>query len=68
MWVQTLAKMSMLDIMLLAVLIVAIKGIGVGSVEIKPALYVYILLIVSSFFISLLLERSIERFQLGAKL
>ena len=62
-WLTVLAKMSMLDIMLLAVLVVAIKGIGVGSVQIKPGLYVYVILIVSSFFISLLSERSIEKFQ-----
>ena len=31
-----LGKLSMLDIMLLAVLVVAIKGTGIGSTEIKP--------------------------------
>jgi hypothetical protein len=61
-WLALLGKLSMLDILLLAVLVVAIKGIGVGSVEIMPGLYIYVVLIVGSFLISLLSERSIDGF------
>jgi len=51
-----------LDIMLLAVLVVAIRGTGIGSIEIKPALYVYVVLVVGSFFVSLAMERVLLSF------
>jgi uncharacterized paraquat-inducible protein A len=56
-WLMLLGRLSMLDIMLFAVLVVAIKGIGIGSVEVQPGLYLYIVLIVGSFALSLLMER-----------
>ena len=60
-WFTVLGKLSMLDILLLAILVVAIKGIGIGSVEIMPGLYIYVALIVGSLVVSLLLERSITQ-------
>lgn len=52
-----LGRLSMLDIMLPAVLVVAIKGTGIGSIEIMPALYLYVVLVVGSFLVSLAMER-----------
>ena len=48
-----LGRLSMLDIMLLAVLVVAIKGTGMGSIEIMSALYVYVVLVGGSFLVSI---------------
>jgi paraquat-inducible protein A len=62
-----LGRLSMLDIMLLAVLVVAIKGTGIGSIEIKPALYVYVVLVVGSFLISLTMERVLLNLDNAAK-
>jgi uncharacterized paraquat-inducible protein A len=61
-WLLLLGKLSMLDIMLLAILIVAIKGIGIGSVDIQPALYLYVALVLSSFFVSLAMDHLLFRF------
>ena len=57
----------MLDIMLLAVLVVAIKGTGIGSIEIKPALYLYVALVVGSFLVSLTMDRLLLDFDKAAK-
>jgi len=57
----------MLDIMLLAVLVVAIKGTGIGSIEIRPALYVYVVLVVGSLLISLTVERVLLNYVNAAK-
>ncbi|CAN0482410.1 unnamed protein product, partial [Phaeothamnion confervicola] len=64
-WLIVLSKLSMLDVMLLAVLVVAIKGIGVGSVQIKPGLYAYIALILGSFLISLAIDRILQNCACG---
>jgi len=48
-----LGKLSMLDIMLLAILVVATKGVGTSSVEIRPGLYFYVVLVLGSFLLSL---------------
>jgi hypothetical protein len=50
----------MLDVMLLAILIIAFKGIGVGSVEIKPGFYLYVVLVVGFLLLSLIMERFFE--------
>ena len=55
-WLVLLGRLSMLDVMLLAVLIVAFKGIGIGSVEIKPGFYLYVLLVVGFLALSLVME------------
>jgi hypothetical protein len=47
-----LGKLSMLDIMLLAILVVATKGVGSGSIEIRFGLYFYIVLVLGSFLLS----------------
>jgi len=62
-----LGRLSMLDIMLLAVLVVAIKGTGIGSIEIKPALYLYVALVVGSLLISLAMDRLLLNFDKAAK-
>jgi uncharacterized paraquat-inducible protein A len=62
-WLTVLSKLSMLDIMLLAILVIAIKGIGIGSVDTRPGLYFYVVLVVNSFFLSLSIEHLLDRFQ-----
>ncbi len=59
-WLVLLGRLSMLDVMLLAVLIVAFKGIGIGSIEIKPGFYFYVALVVGFLFLSLLMEKKLE--------
>jgi paraquat-inducible protein A len=61
-WIVFLGKLSMLDIMLIAIIVVAIKGVGIGSIDILPGLYVYIALVLSSFFVSLAMEHLLDRF------
>jgi uncharacterized paraquat-inducible protein A len=60
-WLVLLGRLSMLDVMLLAILIVAFKGIGVGSVEIKPGFYLYVALVVGFLLLSLVMEHLLER-------
>ncbi len=60
-WLVLLGRLSMLDVMLLAILIIAFKGIGVGSVEIKPGFYLYVVLVVGFLLLSLIIERVFER-------
>ena len=50
-----LGKLSMLDIMLFSVFIVAYKGIGFGDVQIRYGLYIYLLVIVGSFLVNLVM-------------
>lgn len=57
-----LGKLSMLDIMLIAIFIVAIRGVGIGSIDILPGLYFYTALVLSSFFVSLVMEHLLDRF------
>lgn len=57
-----LGKLSMLDIMLIAIFVVAIRGVGIGSVDILPGLYFYVVLVVNSFFVSLAMEHLLDRF------
>ena len=66
-WLVLLGRLSMLDVLLLAILIVAFKGIGIGSVEIKPGFYFYIVLVVSFLLLSLLMERMLEAMSAMAK-
>ncbi len=63
-----LGKLSMLDIMLIAIFVVAIRGVGIGSVDIQPGLYYYAALVLSSFFVSLTMEHVLERFANAARL
>jgi paraquat-inducible protein A len=59
-WLVLLGRLSMLDVMLLAILIIAIKGIGIGTVLIKPGFYFYVALVVGFLVLSLLMERMLE--------
>lgn len=54
-------KLSMMDVMLLAILVVAIKGIGIGSVEVRSGLYLYAALILVSLAHSLAIQHAIGR-------
>ena len=45
---------------LLAILIVALKGIGIGTVLIRPGFYFYVALVVGFLLLSLLMERMFE--------
>ncbi|MBY0531612.1 MAG: paraquat-inducible protein A [Xanthobacteraceae bacterium] len=60
-WLVLLARLSMLDVMLLAILTVAFKGIGIGTVEIKPGFYFYVALVAGFLFLSLIMERMLDR-------
>ena len=59
-WLVLLGRLSMLDVMLLAILIIAFKGIGIGTVQIKPGFYFYVALVVGFLLLSLLMERMLE--------
>jgi uncharacterized paraquat-inducible protein A len=59
-WLVLLGRLSMLDVMLLAILIVAFKGIGIGTVEIKPGFYFYVALVAGFLLLSLVMERMLE--------
>jgi paraquat-inducible protein A len=63
-WLVMLGKFSMLDIMLVAIVVVAIKGTGIGSVETRPGLYCYIFLILSSFLVSFTIDVLLGRYSL----
>jgi paraquat-inducible protein A len=47
-----LAKLSMTEVFLLAVVIVGIKGVGIGRVEVSPGLYGFVAIAVGSLLIS----------------
>jgi uncharacterized paraquat-inducible protein A len=51
----------MTEIMLLALLVVAIKGIGIGSIEIKRGLYYFGTSVVGSFLLALWVDQQLER-------
>ena len=60
-----LGKLSMLDVMLLALFIVAFKGTGIGTVEIRYGLYVYALLLIASLAIGLAMAAALHRQQVA---
>jgi uncharacterized paraquat-inducible protein A len=60
-WLVLLGRLSMLDVILLAILIIAFKGIGIGTVEIKPGFYFYVALVAGFLFLSLIMERMLDR-------
>jgi paraquat-inducible protein A len=59
-WLVLLGRLSMLDVMLLAILIIAIKGIGIGTVQIKLGFYFYVALVAGFLLLSLVMERLLE--------
>lgn len=60
-----MAKLSMLDVMLLAFFVVAFKGLGIGTVEVKYGLYVYASLILTSLLLNLAMGPAARRIQLA---
>jgi len=48
-----IAKLSMLDVMLLAFFVIVFKGVGIGSVQVQYGLYFYALLVMASLFLNL---------------
>jgi paraquat-inducible protein A len=60
-----LNKLSMLDIMLLAVFIVAFKGLGAGTVEIRYGLYLYLFLVVASLILNVSMSAAMREVQNG---
>lgn len=56
-----MAKLSMLDVMLLAFFVVAFKGIGIGTVHVRYGLYVYGSLVIASLFLTLALASAVRR-------
>ena|ERR1700694_3283161 len=58
-----LSKLSMLDVMLLAIFVVAFKGLGVGSVQIRYGLYLYLLLVVGSLILNVTMSAAMREVQ-----
>jgi hypothetical protein len=54
--IAILSKLSMLDMILLSVSIVAFKGVGIGIAETRFGLYLFALVSIGSFALSLVLE------------
>jgi paraquat-inducible protein A len=52
--IDILSKLSMLDIMLLAVFIIVFKGVGIAVVQVRYGLYVYTGLVVASLIVNVL--------------
>lgn len=48
-----IAKLSMLDVMLLAIFVVAFKGVGIGTVHVRYGLYIYVVLVMGSLLLNL---------------
>lgn len=56
-----MAKLSMLDVMLLAFFVVAFKGVGIGTVQVKYGLYLYASLVMASLFLTLAMAPAARR-------
>lgn len=59
-----MAKLSMLDIMLLAFFVVAFKGVGIGTVHVRYGLYIYASLVMASLFLTLTMTPVAKKIQL----
>jgi paraquat-inducible protein A len=59
--VAILAKLSMLDVILLALFIIAFKGVGIGTVQIRHGLYLYAAIVVGSLFLNLAMDINLEK-------
>ncbi len=57
--IRILNKLSMLDVMLMAISVVALKGMGVGRIEIAYGLYLYVLFALANFGLSVAIDASI---------
>ncbi|MDA7425286.1 paraquat-inducible protein A [Thalassococcus lentus] len=62
---SVMAKLSMIDVMVAAVLIVAVKGIGVGKVAAEPGLYLFSALVLFSMLVSVVTDISAKRAHLA---
>lgn len=60
-----IAKLSMLDVMLLAFFVVAFKGVGIGTVQVEYGLYVYASLVMASLFLNLAMAPAARRIRLS---
>jgi uncharacterized paraquat-inducible protein A len=56
-----LGKLSMLDVMLLALFVIAFKGVGIGAVQIQNGLYVYGAIVVGSLLLNKAMDSSLEK-------
>lgn len=61
------AKLSMLDIMMLAFFVVAFEGVGIGTVHVRYGLYVYASLVMASLVLNLAMTPVAKRIQLQQK-
>jgi paraquat-inducible protein A len=56
-----LGKLSMLDVMLLALFVIAFKGVGIGAVQIQNGLYLYGAIVVGSLLLNKAMDSSLEQ-------
>jgi paraquat-inducible protein A len=56
----SLSKLSMLDVMLLAIFVIAFKGVGVGTIRVEYGLYIYTLVVLGSLIANLAMSRAIR--------
>jgi paraquat-inducible protein A len=56
-----LGKLSMLDVILLALFIIAFKGVGIGTVQIRHGLYLYAAIVIGSLFLNLAMDINSEK-------
>jgi paraquat-inducible protein A len=66
-WINAIGKVSkfsMLDVMLIAITIVGLKGVGLGKVEIEYGLYAYAVVVLSVLFLSFWMEIEVNRISL----
>ena len=57
----TLGKFGMLDVMLLAMFVVVFKGTGLGTIELRWGLYLYVFFVVASLCVSVAMRRAVAR-------
>jgi paraquat-inducible protein A len=55
-----LGKLSMLDIILIALVVIAVKGVGVGTIRIQPGLHLYSVVVISSYLLNLAMNSTAQ--------
>jgi len=60
-FLATLGKFGMLDVMLLAIFVVVFKGTGLGAIELRWGLYLYVSFVVASLCVSVAMRRAIAK-------
>lgn len=58
---SVLGKLSMADVMLLAVFIVGFKGLGIGQVQVHYGVILYTVVVLGSHVLSLLMTNTVQR-------